>query len=731
MRSLGLVLPLAFALALSAASAASPGSTGSGAIPEPAVVASLEPEKTETLWSSLVRRQMRARQAAPTDDCRPMRLVFYAATDWLRLATTLAANASPCAEYYISIPAIVGNRTQMRRDAAWRIRALGPNFHPMAEFHFSTWSRFVAESGISWYQAGVLWRQRMDEAGFDVAAGDTWVVNELSTAVRLGSGNARANIRELLRGLYEGDGTRPTRGAVLVVGVGQRTGNLSVYQNTLQTWLEDTEFWTDVARYVADWAQEAYGDIRAHAVPGASIPARRELLNDYLQHALVLANAGPESVAVARAYLRDAHTPLGNAAWERSEGYGWTMVPAEQMAAYVSAQVHAMRHFGATSGAERDRGGFAWAPRNASGLSAEQFAEQTGLILDRLASAIRDSGERLDPNEPGIAACGPPGIDALCALDLEGARFNEAWRSFRTWTAASLALAAPPRRLPAGEPSPPLELSLVTSSGTPVASKTPVAVTLRTSSPQGAFATSPDGPWTRTLSLTVAGGANAVFYYRDTRAGEHTLTATSSATRPGSQTVRIAPGPVVAVTIEPASVTIRANGATQFEASAVDAFGNDVPTIFLWRVAPARLGRIGRSPDGTATLAVGRLLGSGTVTATAPGGAGPISASARIAVTPADLRLSPVAFREGGTRLRVVVRALDEARKPVSRARVAVLVKRDGKRHALVRATTGPAGKAIALVPAATGCFTVEVTRARAQGFRWDGRTPRNRFCRR
>lgn len=728
MRFLRLVFPLPLMLVLAASAAGSGSAERAPRTAEPAPVASLEPDRTRALWASLVQR--RARQAAPSADCRPIRLVFYAATDWLRLATQLAASASPCAEYYISVPAIVGNRTQMRRDTAWRIRALGPNFHPMAEFHFTTWSRWVTETGSSWYQAGVLWRQRMAEAGFDVAAGDTWVVNELSTAVRRGGGSARANIRELLRGLYEGDGTRPTRGVVFVVGVGQRTADLSVYQHTLQSWLEDAAFWEDARTYVADWAQEVYGDVRAHAVPGASVVTRREFLTDYFQHKLLLANAGPDSIEVARAYLRGAHLPLGNAAWERDQGYGWTMVPAEQMAAYVSAQVHAMRHFGATSGQPTDRGGFAWAPRNASGLSAEQFAEQTRQILDRLAAAIRDTGERVDPEEPGIAACGPPGLDVLCAGDLDGARFNDAWRSFRTWASAALELGVPAREVPAGTPSPPLELSLVTTSGAPVASTTPVAVTLRTSSPQGTFATSPAGPWARTLALTVAGGTNAVFHYRDTRAGLHTLTALSGAARAGTAVLTVAPGPVTAVEVEPASATVRANGSLQLRAKASDRYGNEVPVTFAWRVTPARLGRIGRTPEGAATLTAGRVLRRGAVIAAATGDAGPIAGSAQVTVVPAALRIAPVVFRDGAEHLRVVVRTLDEGRRPVSQARVAVLVKNDGERVLLARVTTGPAGRAVLAVPALTGCFTVEVTRVRAQGFRWDGRTPRNRFCR-
>ena len=186
------------------------------------VVPSLEPEKTEALWRSLVRRPRHQRAQG---ECRPLRGVFYAATDWLRLATKLAANASPCAEYYVSIPPIVGDKTSLRPGQAERIRALGSNFHALAEIHWTSWSRWVAENGTTWHAAGVEARRRMAQAGFEIAAGDTWAVNEFPSTVRSGAGDARANARELVRGLYEGDGTRTARGVVFVVGLGQPTTN--------------------------------------------------------------------------------------------------------------------------------------------------------------------------------------------------------------------------------------------------------------------------------------------------------------------------------------------------------------------------------------------------------------------------------------------------------------------------------------------------------------------------
>ena len=53
----------------------------------------------------------------------------------------------------------------------------------------------------------------MAAAGYDVAAGDTWALDELSSAVRQGTGSARANMRDFLDGLYDGDGVAARRRA--------------------------------------------------------------------------------------------------------------------------------------------------------------------------------------------------------------------------------------------------------------------------------------------------------------------------------------------------------------------------------------------------------------------------------------------------------------------------------------------------------------------------------------
>ena len=120
------------------------------ALPVPALagtakpVPSLQPQATAKLWHRLVqRRHVQARTA----DCQ--RLVFYAPTDWLRLATKLAANQTACAQYYVSIPPLAAGKTTFRPDQPWRIRALGPNFHALAEISYRGWGSWVTANEVA------------------------------------------------------------------------------------------------------------------------------------------------------------------------------------------------------------------------------------------------------------------------------------------------------------------------------------------------------------------------------------------------------------------------------------------------------------------------------------------------------------------------------------------------------------------------------------------------------
>ena len=454
---------------------------------------------------------------------------FTPATDWLRLTTKLAATASPCAQYYISVPPLAADKAQPRSDQAWRIRALGPAFHALAEINVTGWTSWVATTGNSWYAAGVEARRRMAAAGYDVAAGDTWALNELSSAVRQGVGNARANMRAFLNGLYDGDGVLPSaRGAVFVIGIAQPTGDLSVYQARLQDWYEDAGFWNDLSRYASDWSQELYGDVRAYAAAGVARDTRRDSLNEYLQHQLTLANVAPSAGQAARTFLAATYSPLANAAWRYDASFGWTNVPVELMQDYVSAQTYALRSAG------NSRFGFAWSPRNLAGIPSGDFNAQTDALLVRLAAAIADSDEAPE------AACG----STWCSRDLDGAAVTTAWRTFAAWKPSVLAFTTPTQNLSPGVPSAPLTVELRTSSGTPYTAGLAVTVELSSSSPTGEFSTNSGGPWTATLATSIASGETATsVYFRDTQSGSAAITAAAAGRTAATQTVTIAGPP--------------------------------------------------------------------------------------------------------------------------------------------------------------------------------------------
>src|SRR5262249_19009005 len=162
----------------------------------------------------------------------------------------------------------------------------------------------------------------------------------------------------------------------------------------------------------------------------------------------------------------------------------YTDIPFDQMENYVSAQTYALRYFSQTTGQAQDHWGFAWAPNNLTGISSSDWTSQTGQILDRLAAAIHDSPEPVDATDPGrgAAACGTLGQNLWCGGQLDGAWFNDAWKTFRVWGQPTLTFASSPETLIAGTPSGPISVQLQNGSGTPVNASSDLTVTLSSSS---------------------------------------------------------------------------------------------------------------------------------------------------------------------------------------------------------------------------------------------------------
>jgi hypothetical protein len=182
----------------------------------------------------------------------------------------------------------------------------------------------------------------------------------------------------------------------------------------------------------------------------------------------------------------------------------------------------------------------------------------------------------------------------------------------------------------------------IQTAGVPQATGTDQAVTFTTSSARGAFSTTATGPWSPTLSVTIAAGSSSTsVYYSDTLAGSPTV----SASLPGqpatvqSQTVTAATAARVDVT--PSSATILTGKAAKFAAIASDAYGNPVAAPVTWRLSSTALGRLTGTTGSQVTFVASNKAGRVTLAATS----GAFRAAATITVTRPPARLASVGVR--------------------------------------------------------------------------------------
>lgn len=358
------------------------------------------------------------------------KVVIWGLRQWDSLADAFADSGSTCTEYYISIPPVIcenGKLCPRGPLAPAEIRARGPNFHAMAEFHWASWARWVTDNNRTWEDAGREFRKRMTDANYDVAAGDTWSLNELPSTVRSGVGPARANSMGAVRGLHAGpSGALPSLGAVFTVGMGHGTVNVSTYKPNVKEWLNDSAYWEVMDGRVRFWAQETYTDPQKVCVGGSTVGQRSKRTNEFTQHVARLAFAAPAGSAAARAFFDDTYVPLMNASWQQDagSGLGTTTISSTQMANFVALQVYAGRAWSNTHAVPDRRVGFAWAP--AAGVTATDLAP----IATRMATSIRDG---YAPGSTAVDACNPAGTLSGCRCTVAGASFSTTWEAFASY----------------------------------------------------------------------------------------------------------------------------------------------------------------------------------------------------------------------------------------------------------------------------------------------------------
>jgi hypothetical protein len=397
-----------------------------------------------------------AHHAPVGDACtKRVEIVFWTANRHRALADALAADPAACVDYYISIPALEGDRKVLRAGSIFRqVRDLGPQFHSLAEvtLGLTGWAQWVAAGNGSWYDAGVEFRRRMAERGLLPELGHTWLLNEFDhttrrdQAVRANGlpGYPRAAMRDLVRGLYEGaPGMVPAPG-IVEIGIAQSHQNLPdvpAYKEQMKAWLLDGDFWAAMDGKIGWLAHEVYADTRNHGVPGSRLEERRRHLVHYQQHLLELVNAGGRRVLPARAFLNETFMPFVNGGgyvapggdfFNFESGHGNTEVPLDQMMKFVSEQVNAVefyaeRHYGAT---ETRRIGFSWQPGNRFMLPSTQFEAEVEVQAAHIAAVLAAT---YGPGGSSKSAClRETGAD-WCTMQRPDAAFTDAWEFFSVW----------------------------------------------------------------------------------------------------------------------------------------------------------------------------------------------------------------------------------------------------------------------------------------------------------
>ena len=263
-----------------------------------------------------------------------------------------------------------------------------------------------------------------------------------------------------------------------------------------------------------------------------------------------------------------------------------------------------------------DHWGFAWSPRNSSSLPAADWAAMTGTVLDRLATAIRDSATET-PTDPGVRACGPNGRNLWCAGDLDGARLTDNWRAFRAWSPTTLAFVTTPPSVVAGAVSGAITVQAQVA-GVPARPAAPVGGDLLLVLAGGAFSTSATGPFTPTVSVTLPGGAfgTAQVFYQDTATGIPTITAVGSGVVAATRSLAVTGAAPISIRLDPPSATVTTGATATFNALGRDALGNEFPVSATWTLAAGTPGALTPATGPTVTFTAAQRPGTGTVTAT-------------------------------------------------------------------------------------------------------------------
>ena len=366
---------------------------------------------------------------------------------WEVLKAEFLKNPTPCANYYVLIPAtgFVPKGTAYGRFLGFnnnpRVRAAGATFIPVAVLSWDT----AAADQAGFGDAGNTFRTAFKSANYDY-----WAIDEAPQVIAYGpNGNMNTKVWPkfvaLVAGLSGND--RQPHGFVenaiqyqdlvtnsasaLLKGAKQYKRNLErvFYTDPTQTNFD----WDTVGAATLTWAQETYTYCVLVCVHDATLKEMAQHTNQYDQHfsRLLFATHAPPAAGHAQDAVRGKYIPITNdwigdhASYKTAHIGG--LANLEKLA---SLQVYAARAWETSNTNDGVGVGLRWTDHPGRTYTSGDPAKLAGRIAASVKGAFSPSGSP-------VGACDPHGgtveTNCLPQLPRRAAAFTSAWNIFRDW----------------------------------------------------------------------------------------------------------------------------------------------------------------------------------------------------------------------------------------------------------------------------------------------------------
>lgn len=363
---------------------------------------------------------------------RPDIVVSYV-TQWQNLAAALVKKPTPCATYFVLVPA-AGGGLRPRGGSVASIGALNaiPTVQAaQARFEAVATFGYGAVTDGQYQRDGEKFATQLTRLGYA-----NWAIDEgPATLLNGASDPSWANLAALVAGLSSTGSSGIVENAVVHADRANDLSGLRSYKSQLKALLNSkkhgTNFdWTTIERGTLLWAQEAYTYCSLVCVNGASLRSMASHTNAYMQHVgrLAFAADAPNTVAPAKAALQARYLAITND-WKGHDNFAYQTqsLSLRQMQGLARLQIYSERVWQTDGNPYSAPGvGLRWTDNTVNFSTAKQAALAAS-ISSSLAGAFKPDGSALK-------ACVARGtVSTVLCQPQAGGSFTSGWSIFRTW----------------------------------------------------------------------------------------------------------------------------------------------------------------------------------------------------------------------------------------------------------------------------------------------------------